>query len=355
MNEEKQLTVVEENEALPYLGMPIDRELIVHFGDTLMGVHPQAKEIGKIGMRTIAQLAMVTGANPLPGTNGIHAWVDSKGKLCFQFGIGYWRGEAERKGQGVLWVERPRQMSDDERSMYGLRDTERGSICLGALRSDVIGLMREMREFGIEISFTEAKNEVAKIGVGVVGTETWGGGNYKEQKTGRPLQWTADERAERDLLRKLVPITQHGTGNGGRDWSVPNFVKLSEINEQPEPKEGDTPVSDVNDLFFDGEFEEVEETAVSAPEPAQTPESETVTEQQTHDGTDWRKSAMSCVTLKNFAEIVVNAGIGYEKVPHVINALTKTWAEENEAQFVFPTRDERKRGEYYDWLVGRKK
>ena len=92
MTETALMTV--ENES--YVGRPIDRDLVVEFGDTLMGIHPSATEIGLQGMRTIAQLALVTGANPLPGTNGIHAWRDKKGRLCFKFGIGYWRTQGER-------------------------------------------------------------------------------------------------------------------------------------------------------------------------------------------------------------------------------------------------------------------
>ena len=86
---------------------PINRADVVQFADTLMGIHPNALEIGKLGMRTVAQLAIATGANPLPGTNGIHAWLDKNDNVCIQFGIGYWRDKADRAG-GILWLSRPR-------------------------------------------------------------------------------------------------------------------------------------------------------------------------------------------------------------------------------------------------------
>jgi hypothetical protein len=44
-----------------YAGQPINRDLVVEFGDTLMGVHPNAQEIGIRGMRTIAHLALPAG------------------------------------------------------------------------------------------------------------------------------------------------------------------------------------------------------------------------------------------------------------------------------------------------------
>ena len=90
-----------------YAGQPINRDLVVEFGDTLMGVHPSAQEIGIRGMRTVAHLALITGAHPLPGTNGIHAWRDKKGYLCIQFGIGFWRQQGTLAG-GILWICRPR-------------------------------------------------------------------------------------------------------------------------------------------------------------------------------------------------------------------------------------------------------
>ena len=44
-----------------YAGRPIERDLVVEFGDTLMGVHPNAQEIGIRGMRTVAHLALPAG------------------------------------------------------------------------------------------------------------------------------------------------------------------------------------------------------------------------------------------------------------------------------------------------------
>lgn len=203
----------------------MDQELIVQLGDNLMGVHPQAQEIGKLGMRTVAQLAIVTGANPLPGTNGIHAWRDSKGKLCIAFGIGFWRARLEDAG-GLLWVTPPRRMSEDEAAEYGVPEGSVGAICSGALVTEVAGVIKQFKALGIDLSLSQAKAEVARTGTGVVGSETWGSGAFKEAKQGRSLLWTALERAERDLYRKLVSVGSSSRPTpGGKDWQLADYVR----------------------------------------------------------------------------------------------------------------------------------
>lgn len=194
--------------ALTQFNPLMNQEMIVQLGDNLMGVHPAAKEVGKLGMRTVAQLAIMTGANPLPGTNGIHVWVDNKQKICIQFGMGFWRGKVEELG-GFAWVDRPRPMTDEERDIWGVGNNEVGFICRAATWEAIKKLRQEEKELGGSLSLKEAREMLYKEGVGVVGLETWGGGDnakYKEQKQGRSINWTAAERAERDLCRKLAPI-----------------------------------------------------------------------------------------------------------------------------------------------------
>ena len=257
MNNE--LMVIEEESTAIYAGRPIDRDLVVEFADTLMGVHPSAQEVGVKGMRTVAQLALVTGANPLPGTNGIHAWRDKKGNICIQFGVGFWRTQAELEG-GRLWIFRPRPMDDQEREYYGVIKGQVASICSGALKRDVFDLLRDARAMGIEMSIKEAKSEVGCVGIGIVNP-----GEY--DANGRNKQWKADLRAERDLLRQLVPVMQRARQNlvngthvrGGLDWSAGEYAHLTDGEELPEDYDAD----DANaDLFGD-----VVEAEYSEPQP----------------------------------------------------------------------------------------
>jgi len=218
--QERSLVIVEDE---GYLGKPINRDIVVEFGDTLMGIHPAAKEVGVIGMRSVAQLALVTGASPMPGTNGIHAWADNKG-IHIQFGIGFWRGEAEKMG-GILWLERPRPMTEEEREAHEVAQGQTAFICSGALRSAVVSLIKEMKELGINLTLQEAKNEVGQTGTSIVNAQEY-------NKAGRSKGWTGELRAERDLLRKLVPVMQrvrdnleHGTyEERGQGWELASYA-----------------------------------------------------------------------------------------------------------------------------------
>jgi hypothetical protein len=224
-------------------------------------------------MRTVAQLALVTGANPLPGTNGIHAWVDHKGKLCIQFGMGFWRGKAEEAG-GLIWKDRPRPMSDEEKVQWGIADGETGFICKGTTWDAVKRLRIDEKEMGGELSWKDAVDILYKEGIGVVSEDTYNYKDktgYKEQKTGRALYWTASERAERDLLRKLVPIFQPGRNvhewKGQTVMTATGAAKLASGPEWGTPEQFDkhsTNIDSLNDDLYasyepeptDADFEE---------------------------------------------------------------------------------------------------
>lgn len=249
----KDLAVVEENETDivqaddidNMLQLPVNRTMVLRLADTLMGIHPAATEIGKVGMRTVAQLAIATGANPLPGTNGIHAWIDNKNKLCIQFGIGFWRSLVEVSG-GMVWEIKPRPMTKEERANLGVQDGDVAFICAGSLNRDMIRLSDSVKRMGLPpLSYKELKAEVAHTGYGLARTEKWSNsGAFKEQKSGRPIGWTAELSAERDMYRKMVSV-------GGL------VEKRQELNMKPpawqremlpEPKAPLPPTYDVDDF-----------------------------------------------------------------------------------------------------------
>ena len=221
--EETAVAVIEvEGEA--YIGQPINEEVVSSFGQTLMRMHPQGQEIGARGMYTIAQLALVTGANPLPGSNGIHAWVDKKGKLNITFGIDFWRGEGEKEG-GLLWVDHPRPMTSKEREHYGILEAQDAAICSACLKRDAIDLLREMQGMGLAMTLKDAMDIVKRTGFGVANAQEYA-------KAGRSRQWSADKRAETDLYRKLVPTMRRANERiqkgeyveSGKDWSLVNYA-----------------------------------------------------------------------------------------------------------------------------------
>jgi hypothetical protein len=228
--QDKSLVIVEDG-ILP--GTAVNYPQVTALADRLMSLHPAAREVGVDAMRSVAMLALTTGANPLPGTNGIHAWKDNKGKIAIQLGIGFLRGEVEKVG-GLLWAERPRPMSPEERKKYNIPDGIAAAYCRAALGKAVFDLMRKAREFGITLSLKEAKEEVAAEGIGTAGQNDYA-------KAGRPHIWTATERAERDLIRHLVPILKEArermiTGEfvkGGPDWTPGEFVRSHDAEPLP--------------------------------------------------------------------------------------------------------------------------
>jgi hypothetical protein len=244
MDEKNAVIVIEDESGAAELE-PMNRDLIVRMGDTLMGIHPGAKDVGVIGMRAVAQLAIMTGANPLPGANGIHAWKDKDGKTCIQFGIGFWRGEAEKAG-GLLWLDHPRPMTEAERKSYGVADGVLASIARAALKAEAFSLRADARKFGDDLTLREAMEQTARAGVGIAAP-----GEYA--KKGRPAQWVADERAERDLLRKLCPIAQRQrpAAPGGWGWNAAQFAR-PDVAQLPD---GYTAESANLDLFGSDEEE----------------------------------------------------------------------------------------------------
>ena len=84
--------------------------------DRLLALHPASDEVGPAGMKSVAQLAVLSGASPLPGTNEIHVWKNKRtGKIQTTLGINYFRRRARELG-GVFWSSRPRQMNPKERT-----------------------------------------------------------------------------------------------------------------------------------------------------------------------------------------------------------------------------------------------
>ena len=168
-----------------------EREEVRELADRLLNMHPAATEVGAAGMRAAAQLALLLGANPLPGVNEVHIWKDNKGRTCMSLGVNYWRRKAQEWG-GILWQCQPRAMRPDEAKEYGIPQGITASICWGVRAEDML----RFRAAGF------ATNEIWDM-CGATGVGTVGANEYAKQ--GRPLIWTANKRAETDLLRQLFP------------------------------------------------------------------------------------------------------------------------------------------------------
>jgi hypothetical protein len=167
------------------------REDVRELTNRLLAMHPAAQEVGEPAMRAAAQLALLLGANPLPGVNEMHIWRDNKGRNCMSLGINYWRRKAEEWG-GVLYEIRPRLMKTAEAAEYGVPNGTTAAICKAVRANDMI----RYRQMGFTAN--EVWDMCGRTGVGTATANEYA-------KAGRPPSWTALKRAETDMLRQLFP------------------------------------------------------------------------------------------------------------------------------------------------------
>jgi hypothetical protein len=168
-----------------------DREEVRELADRLLKMHPAAAEVGENAMRAAAQLALLLGANPLPGVNEMHIWRDKDGRNCMSLGINFWRRMAQDWG-GVLYEVRPRLMRPDEAAEYGIAAGVTAAICKGIRASDMI------KWHGLGFTANQVWDMCGRTGVGTSTANEYA-------KKGRPPSWTALKRAETDMLRQLFP------------------------------------------------------------------------------------------------------------------------------------------------------
>lgn len=168
-----------------------DRDDVRELGDRLLAMHPAAAEVGPAAMRAAAQLALMLGANPLPGVNEVHVWKDGKGRSCMSLGINYWRRKGAEWG-GYLYEVRPRPMKPAELTEYGIPSGTMAAICKGVRAADMIRYK--------QLGFTTAEiwDMCGRTGVGTQSANEYA-------KSGRPNIWTSLKRAETDMLRQLFP------------------------------------------------------------------------------------------------------------------------------------------------------
>lgn len=250
-----QLATVNHSTALsPYGAREDVREIL----DRLMSMHPAAKQIGEPGMRAVAQLSILLGANPLPGANELTVWKTGD-RVVTNLGVNFWRRKAHEWG-GIVWQTKPRPMRGDELKLYEIADGTHAAICVG-VRSDE---MIRWRAQGFTV------NEIWDM-AGVIGIGTSGKG--EQAKSGRPSIWTAIKRAEVDALRKAFPV-EMGAVERSANVTVDGSVQIQVIDEVDEDDElaGYT-MEDANRDLFGVEPDEIEDGEVSEiDEPETEPE-----------------------------------------------------------------------------------
>jgi hypothetical protein len=233
--------LVTTNGSGPALAHYQGREEVRELGDRLMRMHPAAGEVGPDAMRAAAQLALLLGANPLPGVNEIHIWRDNKGRNCMSLGINFWRRKAEEWG-GVLYEVRPRLMRPEEAADYGVPSGTTAAICKGVRANDMI------KYRGLGFTANEVWDMCGRTGVGTTTANEYA-------KMGRPPSWTALKRAETDMLRQLFPAEFGHVDRQMIDSDAPVIVGPDVDVIDGEAEEGEAPhslytLADANrDLF----------------------------------------------------------------------------------------------------------
>ena len=218
----------------------------------MMKFHPAYRDVGETGMIAVAQLAILSGANPLPTAGEIYAWIDWRGDLVAMLGIAYWRRRAREVDAPIWFVDtedrdpnrrsyEPRQMQDAERAAYGVLDGDSAAICKAYRMSEYLKLL----EAGTP--WHTAQQMLTRTGIGVVkhretvaqkATRTRSIGDPIDPPHGRTWAWVACKRAEQDVYRALSLINENFIGN------------QPPIMPQPKSSLSESSLDELNDELF---------------------------------------------------------------------------------------------------------
>ena len=185
----------------------------------LMKLHPNARQIGEPTMLVVAQLAVMSGANPLPKAGELWVWLDWRGNPVIDFGIAFYRRMARQvdvlswcwdtTDNGDILPFKPRAMTEQERKDNGVIDGDIAGICQGYRQSEFFSYLKA--GVGQDIAMVTC----SQGGIGIVSySEMFARKDTRTKKKGDPIappngrtwQWVANKRAEKDLIRALSLI-----------------------------------------------------------------------------------------------------------------------------------------------------
>jgi len=222
-----------------------ERNEIRELSDRMMAFHPAYEDVGKSGMIAAAQLAIMSGANPLPTTGEIHIWKDWKGKNVVMLGIAFWRRKAREVDTPIWYIDNedtdqtrrvyePRTMVGEERQQYHILAGDVASICKAYRLSEYLKLV----ESGVP--WLVAQQMVCRTGIGVIkkadmvarkATKSRAKGDPIDPPNGRTWEWVANKRAEQDVYRALSLINENFASK------QPSNIRILEFNDDAETEE----------------------------------------------------------------------------------------------------------------------
>ena len=204
-NTQSAVEVIESPQVVKIYG---ERDDVREITARLMAMHPMAQQVGEPGMRAVAQLAMLCGANPLPTVGEIYVWPGSNGQPVVELGIAYYRRKANEI-DSVMWQPKfgePRPMTTEERTYYGIPDGSLAAICKG------FRLSRYEQVLATGTPWQQTQEMLLRTSWAVVDaselvyqrdTRYRKKGEPTDPPNGRTWQWVAEKRAEKGIYRIL--------------------------------------------------------------------------------------------------------------------------------------------------------
>lgn len=213
-----------------------ERAEVRELANRMMKFHPAYSDVGETGMIAAAQLAILSGANPLPTTGEIHIWKDWRGELVVMLGIAFWRRKAREVDAPVWFLDtddrnqdrrnyEPRLMTLDERREHGVIEGDVSAICKAYRMSEYLELIKA------GIPWPNAQLMLMRTGIGIVNREEmFARKDTRYRKKGDPIDpphgrswaWVACKRAEQDVYRALSLINENFYQTEREDAPTPN-------------------------------------------------------------------------------------------------------------------------------------
>jgi hypothetical protein len=232
-----------------------EREEVRELASRMMKFHPAFKDVGETGMIAAAQLAILSGANPLPTAGEIHVWQDWRGETVVMLGIAFWRRKAREVDAPIWFVDvqdtqqarrsyEPRLMHEAERAAHGVLDGDIAAICKAYRLSEYLKLIE------VGTPWQVAQPMITRTGIGIVkhketvaqkATRMRSVGDPIEPPHGRTWVWVACKRAEQDVYRALSLINENFYSNP---------VVAIPSPQQPTNSMSDLTDEEFNDLLF---------------------------------------------------------------------------------------------------------
>lgn len=178
----------------PLAGVYGNEDDLYALAQRIMDVHSFAEEMGEEGCLYMAQIALATGARPLPEELGeIPVWRDKKtGELIFMLGFPYFVRVMESHGGGVWWPT-ARSMSKEERTEYKVFGDDLGYVC-GLLRKSDVEIVSKLN-----VNPEEMLGNMRYVGIGKVSVEEMAEG---KPPIGRTWASVGMRRASKDAVAK---------------------------------------------------------------------------------------------------------------------------------------------------------